>query len=176
MKKLLTLRNVLVCGGALFALVAFILAAACGAKVTYNGWGGESDVLYQGAVFGSGSRGAAVLPLIGAILIMVGLVCALVIALFGDRFLKDEKIRMIALLVAAGLIVLGGVFLFFIKDGLAEARAKEIGYNTTKADVLSTWSHGTFEAAGIVIGGVLAVLGGLSICCSQFVKDKQLLK
>jgi len=176
MKKLLTLRNALICGGALLGLTAFILAAVCGARYNYTNLMGDPDsTLYANAVFGNGDRGAAVLPLIGAILVIVGFVCAVVIALVGDKFLKDEKIRKIALLAAAGLMVVGGVFFLFIKDGLAAALAGKSGY-ATKEDVLSAWSHGQFEAAGIVVGGVLGILGGAAVAGSQFVADKPLVK
>lgn len=171
MKKLLTLRNCLICCGSLFGLVAFILAAVCGATFTVSGFGGTSSTLYQNVVFGNGKDyGAAVLPLIGAILVLVGVLCAVVVGFFGDKFLKDAKVRKVLLLVAAAFVLLGGVFLFFIKGANASAWAAKSG--GTKEDYLSVWSHGKYEAAGIIIAGVLAVLGGLSICASQFVKSK----
>ncbi len=171
MKKFLTLRNCLICCGSFLGLVAFILAAACGATYTYEILGGTKSVLYSNVVFGNGTDyGAAVLPLIGAILIIVGVLCAVVVGFFGDKFLKDAKVRKVLLIIAAAFVLLGGVFLFFIKGSNAAAWAAKSG--GTKEDYLSLWSHGKYEAAGIIIAGVLAALGGLSICASQFVKSK----
>ena len=120
---------------------------------------------------------ASVLPLIGVILVLVGGLGACVMALLGSKLFKDEKIAKIVLFVCAGLMVLGGVFHFFINSAFADVMVKEANSEYfTKQDALDMLKEEKASYALVIISGVLAVLGGASVAASQFVPEKQLVK
>ena len=199
MKKLLTLRNVLIAAGTFLSLLVFVFSflAVCRTEGSLMGtawvtrthgiiWGAYKSVTKSGNdtnihVFDE-KEPACVLPLIGSILILLGALCACLVVVLGDKvsFLKDEKVRKIVLFVCGGLMVLGGIFWFFINLSYANAQvrdAKAHGMdNYTTNDALDALKDAKASYALVIIGGILAVLGGGSIVASQFLPDKQLAK
>ena len=185
MKKFLTLRNILICGGAFLAILVFIFSFVAAFRVTSsNGTWSE----YQGIVWGArtikfsdGSSetaapqdaiGAVVLPLIGAILFILAGLGSIVLVLFGDKFLS-EQVKKIGFIVCGGLLVLGGIFTFFTAEGfIANVAAKAGG---TAQQVKDMWAAlNAKTSCGLpIVSGILAILGGGAICASQFVPDKQ---
>ena len=186
MKKLFTLRNVLILVGVLFALLVFVFSFLAAFRLTANN-GNWSQ--YQGIIWGArtvkNSDGsshtyaaddalqALALPLVGAILVLVGGLCALVVVLLGDKLFKDEKVAKIVLLAAAGLLVLGGVFTFLTQGQFEAALAKEAGVEVQ--DLHDMWDLlNQKPSCGMpIVSGILAVLGGLSIAASQFLPNKK---
>lgn len=189
MKNKLTLRNVLVCCATLLAILVFIFSFLTSFRVS----AGTNWIEYKGIVWGTGKyadqagnvtvldpKAAAVaLPLVGAILTLVGGLCACVMAFFGEKLIKDAKVRKIVLFVAGGLMVLGGVFCFIYKDAFINALVVRGGYNSFTA-LETAWKFAvgattyTTSCALPIISGILAIVGGVAIVCSQFVNDKKL--
>lgn len=193
MKEKFTLRNALICCAALLAILVFVFSFLASYRVA----AGTNYIEYKGIIWGSslniredGTRtamnpavGALALPLIGAILTLVGGLCACCLAFFGEKVIKDEKVRKIILFVAAGLMILGGVFSFIyeapFKDALgAQWKAiygvGDFSYVEAAWKVALSSSTYTTSCALPIISGILAIVGGGAIVCSQFVADKKL--
>ena len=199
MKKLLTLRNVLIAAGAFLGILVFVFSflAVCRTEGSALGtswvskehgiiWGAYKSVTVSGNNTNihkyDKANPACVLPLIGSIMIILGALCAVLVVLLGDNlsFLKDEKVRKIVLLACAGMMVVGGIFWFFINLSYANAMvrdAKANGINDyTTQDALDALKDAKASYALVIVGGILAVLGGGSIAASQFLADKNLAK
>jgi len=146
MKKFLTVKNVLVCFGFVFGLVAFFMMFTDQLYASVFGYTGY--VSYKDALFGDYG---AVLSFVGYLLVLVGALCGCCLA-----FLKDKKIRNLGTLVAALLLIVGAIFIFLEPVLYASGDFKD----TIKL------------AAGPIVAGVLAILSGLCYCASVFVKDK----
>ncbi len=178
----LTLRNVLICCAALLAILVFVFSFLTSLRVTNGGNWAE----YKNIIWGCGrinhddgsaqilanddKIGAAALPLVGAILVLLGGVGALVVSLV----VKDEKIGKIVLFACGGLLVLGGVFCFFGENGFIEAIAKKNGITVEQARNLLTMGGSTISCGLPIVSGILAILGGGAVVASQFVPDKKL--
>ncbi|MBO6280873.1 MAG: hypothetical protein J6M95_04800 [Bacilli bacterium] len=158
MKKYLTLKNLLICCGAFLALLVFIFSFLASLRVTngsnwaeYKGiiWGvarinysdGSADILAQ-----ADRIGASVLALIGSILVILGGICAVVLALVGNKFLNDKLLK-IFLIVCGGLIVLGGIFTFFAEGGHYAAGAQKAGVSVDDYKSLLTIGGSTVSCA-----------------------------
>ena len=192
MKKFLTLRNIVLCAGALLLLVAFFLSFGAkatgvemGMKSAYNNiiWGcdsltinGETHTLAE--IMGFKAAKPAALPLVGLILMLVAALGAVVVALF----VKKPWAKWVVLALAV-LAVAGAVFQFFAmqgfcrgmvlaiaeKNGVTDKQAIEEAYNTylqkmKDADVKFTMS---------TVMGVLGIVGGLAVGASQFLPEKK---
>ena len=185
MKGKLTLRNVLICAGAFLAILVFVFSFLTALRSTSSYGDAEALNVIWGSTqvkdLASGkisdlpeARKALGLPLVGVILVLVGGLCALVMALFGEKLIKDEKVRKIVLLVAAGLVVLGGVFQFFVVSAYISSNAKEAGVTVEEYKKQLEVMGVTLSSAMSIVSGILAILGGGAICASQFVADKKL--
>lgn len=183
MKGKLTLRNVLICAGAFLAVLVFVFSFLTALRSTSSYGDMEALNVIWGATkakdIASGkisdlpeAQKALGLPLVGAILVLVGGLCALVMALFGEKLIKDEKVRKIVVLVAAGLVVLGGVFQFFVVSAYISAQAKANGVTVEQYKKLLEDGGVTLSSTMSIVSGILAVLGGGAICASEFVKSK----
>ena len=191
MKKFLTLKNILVCCGALLGVLVFAVSFADGLAGTMEGanaklpnlvWGVKKIVFSVGGKettyafydgFGIPSSGVLVLPFIGLLLGLLSAIGAVVVLFL----VKDAKAQKIALFVCAGLILVGGVFQFFagsmfpgqvankmIAAGVIPESNRELVYRMF-ADVHAN--------AAVYLTGVFGILGGLSIAASHFVPEKK---
>ena len=190
MKKFLTLRNIVLCCGALFLLVAFFLSFAAGIKLTDMGqtgtfknviWGCKKVVLPErevsvAVVFGTENIGPAVLPFIGLLLMVLAAIGAILVALLVKK--PWAKWVIIALAVLA---IAGAVFQFFVinqflragvnaavKEGLVSKDYAEQYFETLKADFKS----GDAKAPMSIVMGILGILGGSAVGASQFLPEK----
>ena len=175
MKEKLTLRNLLLCGGALAGLVAFIFTFLAKITVTYGMVTSQTKNVIWGAKVQVGSDawvqlGPAVLPMIGAILIILAALCAGAMLLAGEKLVKDAKLRKIVLWGAAVLMIVGGVFLFFTLQGYVHAYVAKMGgdYDFLLKEMKEMNPKTTMS----VIAGIGAILGGLCIGVAPLVKEK----
>lgn len=185
MKDKLTLRNALICGAALLAILVFIFSFLASVR-----WiNAAQDWSYQHIVWGcdevlnnatgkvtklsaEGKFGASGLAVVGTIIVLIGGIGAVVVALV----LKDEKIRKICLFVAAGLLVLGGIFSFFAIEGFYSEYAKQWGMTVEQLKKNIQNTNSEIRCALPIISGILAILAGGLVCASQFIADKKLVK
>lgn len=183
----LTLRKILLLAAAFVGVLVFVFSFVAAYRVT----GGNSWFEYQSVIWGSGrinySDGSAsilandnrypalVLPLIGAILVILSAICLCAVAFAGDKLVKDKKMRMIIVLVAGGLLVLGGVFMFFAPGQFVKAYATKNDISVENVD--AAWKTALLSStiskscALPVVSGILAILGGGAAVVSQFVKE-----
>ena len=179
MKKFFTLKNILLCVAALFAVLAFVFSFLVNLKLT----GDSTSVTFHGIIWGCNkavetigsvshtdtydpAMHAAALPLVGAILVLVG---GLAACLFGF-VLKGKKWAKYAVIGSACLMVLGGVFFFFTYPAFCQSYAEFVGGDTTAADIKDLWKDSNPNVALAVVAGILSILGGLSACGSQLLK------
>lgn len=191
MKKFLTLKNILLCAGALCGILVFALSFASGmsgiiegiqAKIPNIIWGatqikgninGHVEVIafYEG--FGLTSSGVLALPFIGVLLALLAAIGACVVMFV----VKNEKTRKIVLLVCAGLILLGGVFQFFSGAMFPNHVANRMIANgvipeSNRPYVIQMFVQMHANAA-VYITGVIGILGGLAVGASQFLPEKK---
>ena len=192
MKKFLTLRNIVLCCGALFLLVAFILSFVASLKLTNHGMVAEVKNIVWGAnkvivdgqerpiseFAGVDKVGPAVLPFIGALLVILAAVGAILVALL----VKKPWAKWVVIGLAV-LAIVGGVFQFFAYDqtirASVNALAKEAGV-TDKEQIKEAIEqtkeiYNEFNPKTIVnvLMGVLGIVGGLAIGGSQFLPEKK---
>ena len=142
MKKLLTLGNILKAAGALLGLVAFFLMFS---KQLYaEVLGHKGYVEFADALFDKDY--GSWISFIGYLLVLLAAV-----GLCASIFLKGNKLLT---LVLAGVLVLGAI-LIFIEAAVVNGRVDANMYHL---------------AAGPIFAGILALLGGLLGCASEFVK------
>lgn len=190
MKEKFTLRNALICCAFVFALAVFVMSFLAAFRYTYTMMGDHDNTIY-GIIWGANSYksvtslggvtniaegkydkpyDAAALGLVGTLLVFVGAIAAVVLALF----MKEGKVRKIALLVAGGVVVVGAVLTFFTVESFYASYAK--ANNTTVADVKQMLNdvNAKVHCALPIIMGILGLVSGGAIVCSQFVADKKL--
>ena len=191
MKKFLTLRNIVLCCGALFLLVAFFLSFAASVKVAdgvQDGifqnviWGCREvqlpdRVISVGVVFGTEKVGPAVLPFIGIILMLVASIGAVLVTLL----VKKPWAKWVVVALAA-LAIAGAIFQFFIytqllragvnaavREGMVEKSYADDFYQTLKTQ----FDKGNPRFAVSVVMGILGILGGLAVGASQLLPEKK---
>ncbi len=187
MKQYLTLRNLVSAIIALVAVTFFGLSFAAKSTLTMTGQGGL-EIVFHGSVWGATSytqsaatgagsftqeipaeyRTVFALPLVGFISLGVGGLGAFA----GSLFIKDEKVKKIVVLSAAGLVLVGGVFQFFNgQNGLYQA--------AKIADVSVEQIKETFTAKGNALcttSGIMSCVSAVALGAFQFVPDKMLVK
>ena len=142
MKKLLTLGNILKAVSALLGLVAFFLMFT---KQLYaEVLGHKGYVEFADALFDKDY--GSWISFIGYLLVLLAAV-----GLCASIFLKGNKLLT---LVLAGVLVVGAI-LIFIEAAVVNGRVDANMYHL---------------AAGPIFAGILALLGGLLGCASEFVK------
>lgn len=189
MKKFLTLRNVLICGAVLFALLVFLFSFMAAYRVTpSNGhwyqsqtiiWGSRTTKNWDGSSYTASANDAEKalgLPIVGAIFALLVAGGLVLVLLLGEKLFKDEKIRKIVLFALAGLLVLAGIFTFFAQLQFETNIAKEA--NMTLKEYHDFMKDMNWKAScGLpIVSGILAMLGGAAVAASQFIPDKQLAK
>ena len=181
MKKFFTLKNLLLCAAVLFAIVVFCFSfltsfrVEAGSKwLEYRGiiWGAQKVAYSNGDVSAlSAQMDAVALPLVGAILVLVG---AIVACVFGFAFKKQGWAKF-AVVAGAALMVLGGVFCFLYRAGFDAALMKYYGVDDMNQVELvwkaSLVSSSVKTSCGLpIVSGILAILGGSIACGSIFLK------
>ena len=193
MKKFLTLKNILICAGALILIVMFCLSF--GAKFAINESG--HVMAYHGIVWGSktvsmdgtkypisdlGEGFDKILPstvlLIGVILMLVAALAAVLVALLVKK--PWAKWLVLGLAVVA---LAGAVMQFFVKDSflwaMVNTMAKEAGV-TDKAQIKEAYEH--YKAAMAesdvkvtmnILMGVFGIVGALALGAGALLPEKK---
>ena len=181
MKKFLTLKNVLLCGAAVLALVAFILSFTAGVNfVDSDGntakffnfiWGPKR---FMEAGYEADIPAAllpmpkATLPIVGSLLALVGVAAAVVVGL-----LVKKPFTKWLVVVCGALSVVGGVF-FFLFNGTAVAQfAKMMGMTIEQAKQVIAAMGIKITSAGAVVAGILAILAGGLCATSALLPEKK---
>ena len=191
MKKFLTLKNILVCVGALFGILLFAVSFADGMKGVIDGvdaripnivWGStkiigsfdghvETVPFYDG--FGLANSGVLALPFIGVLLALLSAIGACVVLFL----VKDAKAQKIALLVCGGLLLLGGIFQFFAGAMFPGHVANKMIANGVIPESNRELVHRMFSDmhanAAVYLTGIFGILGGAAIAVSQFLPEKK---
>ena len=111
--------------------------------------------------------GPSIMPLLGFILIGLGLVAAAL----GLFLVKKEQTAKIVVLVAACLVLVGGAFQFFALPSFARATAKATN-SKYEAVIKSLKDYGA-KIPLCTIGGVLGVLASLALAVRAFLPEKK---
>ena len=181
MKKFLTLKNILLCGAAVFAIVAFVLSFTAGVHfkddhgndaMFFNfiwgpkrfGEGGHTDVIPSSLL----PMPVATLPLVGALLVIVGAVAAVVIGLF-----LDKPIAKWVVLGCGALAIVGGVFFFLFRSAAIAQLAKIMGATIEQAESVVETQGIKVISAGAIVGGILGILAGGSCVASALLSEKK---
>lgn len=190
MKDKLTLRNVLVCCAFVLALAVFVMSFLAAFRYTYAFMGDQDRTIYNiiwGAnryknisVVGGTTTisegnfdkpyGAAAMGLVGTLLVFVGALAALVVSLV----LKESKVRKYVLIGCGALVVVGAALTFFTVESFYAscAKANDVTVKDIKDNLASM--NAKIHCALPIIMGILGVVSGGAIVCSQFVSDKKL--
>lgn len=194
MKEKLTLRNVIIWGAAFLGLVFFFLSFAAKAQLYGYGegnkfayvfnnaiWGGDKvDFYTNGSLVQSGAAAGKpfILPIIGVILLLVAVIGAVLVSFL----VKDNKLSKILLIVAGGLAVVGGVFVFFVGESALRTFAYLIGgdaalndIESVRAEMIDAGCNCGPRALAIIIG-IVAILAGGSFIAAPFLPEKKLVK
>lgn len=193
MKKFLTLKNIILCSGALLLLVAFFLSFGAtvhgenhGVTSSYNNivWGCDSITMdgtkhaLSELMPGLERAKPAALQLVGIILMLVAAIGAALVALLVKK--PWAKWIVVGLAVVA---VAGAVFQFFALQGFARgminAMAEKMGITDKETieqeyqEFLKTAREQGAKITMNIVMGVLGILGGLAVGASQFLPEKK---
>ena len=198
-KEKLTLRNAVIWGAALLGIVFFFLTFAIngqiveyeqdGQLVTHTMtyvfhnilWDGTTvDFLHDGVYSNSASiRSGAqfALPIIGAILLIVACLGAVVVSFL----VKDKKVYMISLIAAGALAITGGIFIFFAKETMVRNMLYQEGISIS--DINQHYQEyvamigGQYESNALAyVIGAIGIAAGCAFGVSPFLPEKKLLK
>ena len=177
MKNLLSVRGMLIAVGTLLGILVFVFSFLVSVKSVNSALGVTTTTIENGVIWGCGSvkiitgsteitktidpkHGALLLPLIGAILALVGGLGACLVLLL----VKDAKLSRICLIVCGALLVVGGVFYLLTMNSYYAEEAKRL--NTTVEDIKKGLKLlGTKVSSPLAtVGGILGIVGGLSVC------------
>ena len=151
MKKFVTLKNCLRVLAAIFGLVAALMVFAN--QLHYGSlYYGPSDTF-----FGNNLTSGTVLPFIGYLMIALGVIAICVLT-----FVKvDNKYAKIVTFALSGDLIVAAIFLFLAAATFNSAN----GFDGVAS-----------LAGGPIVGAIFAILASLSLCGSEFVSDKPILK
>jgi hypothetical protein len=199
------LPQILLCVAVLLGIVALILPVANGATVTdsetafgvtmtvtekfknayaliFGGKVTESAVVSSSGTTASSTAdamvSAAILPLIGWILVVIGVIAAIVALVFG-LLGKEIPGGKIILFVAAGTLVVGGILLFCGKQEIATNLANSWPVGGSKsstaadADTVKTIADHMKLGFGFIGTGIAAIAGGVAAIVPAFVGEKK---
>ena len=188
MKEKLTLRNIIVWGGAFTCLVIFCLSFAARGRFVFM----ESSYIFDNIIWQvSHIRGyyngepmvdgyvdgkPFALPIIGVILLLIASLGAVAITFF----LKKEKLSKILLIVAGGLALTGGIFIFTCGESVirtfyylsTETLDGLKDYKDTIRNLGGTWGPKFLP----IFLGILGTLSGIAIGVAPFLPEKKLAK
>ena len=168
------LKKLLLGGVALAGVVVFVISFF--AKLTLTNMGGivtqYKGIIWGGSEVGGFKIGAAVVPLIGAILVLVAALCLGVMAIFGKDLIKDDRARMLVFISAAALMLVGGILFFFSKDSYIDAVVAATG---APKNIVASQINGQHPKTTIsVLAGIGSIVASLVACgTALFVKDEK---
>ena len=193
MKKFLTLKNIVLCSGALLLLVAFFLSFGATAHGTNHGVASSYDNIVWGCnsltidgvkhplselMPGLVRAKPAALQLTGIILMLVAAIGAALVALLVKK--PWAKWIVVGLAVVA---VAGAVFQFFALQGfvrgMVNAMAENLGITDKEAieqeykEFLKNAREDGVKITMNIVMGVLGIIGGLAVGASQFLPEKK---
>ena len=190
MKNKLTLRNVLVCCAFVLALAVFVMSFLAAFRYTYVFMGDRDSTIYN-IIWGANrykdisvvggtttiSEGTfskpldpAAMGLVGTLLVFVGALAALVVSLV----LKESKVRKYVLIGCGALVVVGAILTFFTVESFYASYAKSNNMTVQEVkDRLANWNAKVHCALPIIMG-ILGIVSGGAIVCSQFISNKKL--
>lgn len=186
MKEKLGLRNVILWAVALALLIMFFASFGMGAKMSIA-IPGETSVVAsaKGVIWGThvvsgtaeGAAYAQYFPtaalsvpgLIGVILLLLasgGLVAI-------TFLVKDAKLAKILTLVAAGVVVAGGILLFFVSEVMwtimGNSMEPEVGYVMPASTMKEMYGqYAKLSSASGVVSGIFAILFAGAVVATQF--------
>lgn len=196
MKKLLTLRNVILCCAAVLILAVFIMSFFVSFNVSIAGiyysykhvlWGcdkvamgGTELTISELENFSGATLKAMALPLAGLIMMVVGVAGAVVVALLVKKpFAKY-------IVMGLGLVALaGGIMQFWPIESFARSYVNSIKgvEQASQAEIdeainfyIKVFKDGNSSAPVAVVMGILGCLSGVAVVASQVVPEKELLK
>lgn len=195
MKKLLTLRNVVLCCAAVLILAVFIMSFFVSFNVSMVGinysykhvlWGCDkvamdgTEATISELGFSGATLKAMALPLAGLIMMVVGVAGAVVVALLVKKpFAKY-------IVMGLGLVALaGGIMQFWPIESFARSYVYSIKgvEQASQAEIdeainlyIKVFKDGNSSAPVAVVMGILGCLSGVAVVASQFVPEKELLK
>ena len=187
MKKLLTLRNVILCAAFIVVLVTFILSFTATFTCDFPHrnyhniiWGTNKSSSEGYVYIFEKAYPAAALLLVGTILMIVGAVAAVVVSLF----VKKPWAKWIVIGLAA-IIVTGAIFQFFTLESFARVQlideTIEMPVSPQEfAQMLKTRMQAYKEMGWYcnetTANGILGIIAGLVVAATPFVPNKGLLK
>ena len=182
MKNLLSARGILIAVGTLLGILVFVFSFLVSVKSVTALIGTTHTYIENGVIWGSGSwkditvvpslpakeltgnfdpkHGALLLPLIGAILALVGGLGACLVLLL----VKDAKLSRICLIVCGALLIIGGVFYFFTINAYYSEAAKRLNTTVDNLKKLADAAGTKVSSPLATVGGILGIVGGLSVC------------
>lgn len=192
MKEKLTLRNVVICSAAFIGILFFCLSFAVKGVLQFNQAGHFMQHVFDNAIWScSHMRGYLdgklttegdtvgkpfALPIIGLVLVLVAVLGAVAVTLL----VKDKKLNKILLLVCGGVVVVGGVFSFFVAESVIRTYCYMVNgslddleaFKNAHTGIGAVWKGSALS----VVSGVFFIISGLAIAVSPFVPEKKLLK
>jgi len=188
-KKLLTLRNVLLCAAAVLVIVGFFVAFTVGFKMTDSGIElkmthiiiGKQTFEAMGIVEPVEADEAvhAGLPLVGIILMLVAGLAAVAVGLLVKK--PWAKWVLVGLAV---VIVAGAVLSLFVREGYAISgadkaikegaitKAERADYIKMIKEEMLYFNYG----GGYVVPMIMGALAAVGVGCAALLEDRQLLK
>ena len=188
MKKFFTLKNILLLGAAFFGLLAFFLSFAARMTVTMDGTRGQLLHIIWGCDFAifEGHKeavpykfGPAVLPMIGLILILVGVLAAVVVGLFLNKPFAKWIVVGCAVVALAGSImafIVVGPFARAYVDAMIKATGMELTpeqYDQVLTMMKSEFNKGDPVYVVPVLSGIFGIIAAGAAGVSQFLPEKK---
>ena len=188
MKKFFTLKNILLLGAAVFGLLAFFLSFGASMTVTMDSIRGElrhiiwgCDVaVYEGHVQAVPYKfGPAVLPMVGLILILVGILAAVVVGLFINKPFAKWIVVGCAVVALAGSVmafIVVGPFARAYLDATIKASGMKLTpeqYDQYLAEVKTMFKNGDPVTVIPVLSGIFGIIAAAAAGVSQFLPEKK---
>ena len=130
----------------------------------------EVTAIQGGGVQSVGPYDPAILPLLGWIFVLIGMLGLVAVTFFGDKLFKSDKMVKGVAIACGVLVLVGGIFQFFAIDSFAASAAKY--QNLPVEDVKKMLEAANATSPLCTAGGILAIIGGVSGAASPFLPVK----
>ena len=166
-------------------LTAVILVACSTVNTSFN-IGMHVEEVYKGIIWGTkevevtaiqgggvhsfGPLDSAILPLLGWIFVLIGMLGLVAVTFFGDKLFKSDKMVKGVAIACGVLVIVGGIFQFFAIDSFAEsaARFQHLSVDNVKEQLKAANATAPLCTAG----GILAIIGGVVGVVPAFLPEK----